>query len=158
MEHDRLSISEEEFAAGITKAKSQMEQAKQMAISISSRGEAAAASPAVGREPSTKQKLQSDSTLSNLSPKVVEKARQWTRVPPLIPKLHLAEKQASGSDQSVLAWKAQRFRFLPRKFNELRMVEVEPLLREYKHLASSCDQLLNERETLLARINELEKM
>eukprot|EP00946_MAST-07B_sp_MAST-7B-sp1_P003698 g3698.t1 len=51
VEHDRLSISEEEFAAGITKAKSQMEQAKQMAISISSRGEAAAASPAVGREP-----------------------------------------------------------------------------------------------------------
>eukprot|EP00946_MAST-07B_sp_MAST-7B-sp1_P000330 g330.t1 len=156
VEHDRLSISEEEFAAGITKAKSQMEQAKQMAISISSRDEGGAAEPAVGKESLEVQKLHSDSTLSNSSPEVVEKARQWTHIPPLIPKLHLAGKPAHGNDQSVLAWKAQRFRFLPRKFNELRMVEVESLLREYKHLASSCDQLLDERKSLLARIYELE--
>ena len=101
-------------------------------------------------------KLQSDSTLSNLSRRLLKNATVDS-CPSINSKVTI-EKQASGSDQSVLAWKAQRFRFLPRKFNELRMVEVEPLLREYKHLASSCDQLLNERETLLARINELEKM
>ena len=89
--------------------------------------------------------------------KVVEKARQWTRDPPLTPKLLRAGQQAiAGGERSMLVWKAQRYRFLPRKLSEMRVVDVRPLLQEYKHLASSCDQLLAERETLLARVLELE--
>ena len=64
--------------------------------------------------------------------------------------------QGNQPQQSVVAWKAHRYRFLARRVSELRVTEVGALLQEYKHLASTTDHLLKERKDLIARIEELE--
>ena len=153
VEHNSLSITEEEFAAGMASAKTQMEQAKKMARAAASTEELL-----LDRSPNEKNpasSLSKDIPQPSSSDNVVEKARFWVRCPPVKPGLPSMDKN-DMVDQQMLAWKSLRYRFLAQKLSEIRVVDVGPLLQEYKNLATSCDQLLNERENLIKRVQGLE--
>jgi hypothetical protein len=77
--------------------------------------------------------------------KVLLKAKQWTSSPPLQP-----------NGQTVVTWKAHRYRYLSRQLSEVNVTEVGSLLNEYKYLCSTTEQLLKERNEMLKRIQELE--
>ena len=58
--------------------------------------------------------------------------------------------------QTVVTWKAHRYRYLSRQLSEVKVTEVGSLLNEYKYLCSTTEKLLKERNEMLKRIQELE--
>jgi hypothetical protein len=174
VQHDSLTISEEEFTKGMQEAKVQMQEAKEMArTSVLEEEEEQQEQE---QQPQQKKQMLEDvfggggqvetksfgSTTGSTTVdptkrtrQVIQTAKRWTAAaPPLQPPP--SSLQGNQPQQSVVAWKAHRYRFLARRVSELKVTEVGALLQEYKHLASTTDQLLKERTDLIARIEELE--
>ena len=187
VQHDRLTISEEEFAAGMMDAKAQMAEAKEMARTSISKEElkekereknmessmledvfGGSGGSSGGGQAETKSRQASRGKMNMMTApskttirqqKTLARAERWVESqPPLQPPLRaLTGATDHQSVPSVVAWKALRYRFLSRNVNEIRVTEVDCLLNEYKHLASTTDRLLREREELIARIRTLER-
>ena len=183
VQHDSLTISEEEFTKGMQEAKVQMQEAKEMArTSVLEEEEEQQEQEQEQQQKQQQQQPQTDQSMledvfggggqvetksfgstigsTTVDPtkrtrQVIQTAKRWTAAaPPLQPPP--SSLQGNQPQQSVVAWKAHRYRFLARRVSELKVTEVGALLQEYKHLASTTDQLLKERTDLIARIEELE--
>ena len=182
VQHDSLTISEEEFTKGMQEAKVQMQEAKEMARTSVLEEEEEQQEQEQQPQQKKQQQPQTDKSMledvfggggqvetksfgsttgsTTVDPtkrtrQVIQTAKRWTAAaPPLQPPP--SSLQGNQPQQSVVAWKAHRYRFLARRVSELKVTEVGALLQEYKHLASTTDQLLKERTDLIARIEELE--
>ena len=163
VQHDSLTITEDEFESGMNAAKREMEVAKRkhstsfdfaemnnelLSSSSSDKDKKKGMDLNLLYAESRKNKsaLMDEQNLMNnfmqQNEKIITNNKKLTDK--LQPKLIAKGNKSKIDAKDIIEWKAKRFRFAHLNVNELKVVDVGELLEEYKNLVNTCRNLMEE--------------